>query len=179
MGFSVLIPHMKCEDCGTERWKLHRHHIIPKSLGGLDDPSNIKCLCANCHEDRHRDGAHKANTLAHTPEAKAKRAASLKRRWKDLDYRAQQHESRKQVWADHTPEKRRQRSEATSKALKGKPFTTEHLEAVRTSHRTLEYREQARLRILDQTPEQKAQRLAKFKATIRERNSQGQPGLIS
>lgn len=33
--------------------KLHHHHIIPTSLGGLDETWNLMCLCADCHDDEH------------------------------------------------------------------------------------------------------------------------------
>ena len=45
----------KCLYCETHRVSLHRDHIIPKSLGGSDDKSNIQYLCANCHEDKTRE----------------------------------------------------------------------------------------------------------------------------
>ena len=41
-----------CERCGVWRRSLHRDHIVPKCKGGVDDPSNIQNLCANCHEDK-------------------------------------------------------------------------------------------------------------------------------
>jgi hypothetical protein len=48
-------PSGNCAKCSTWRQSLHRDHIIPKFLGGSDDPSNIQLLCANCHEDKTRD----------------------------------------------------------------------------------------------------------------------------
>lgn len=39
-----------CWRCGCKR-SLQRCHIVPKSLGGSDDPSNIIPLCAMCHDD--------------------------------------------------------------------------------------------------------------------------------
>ena len=33
------------------------HHILPKSLGGTDDPENKVWLCAECHEKVHAGGA--------------------------------------------------------------------------------------------------------------------------
>lgn len=42
-----------CQICAVERRWLHRHHIIPKSHGGSNDPSNLTEMCANCHEDEH------------------------------------------------------------------------------------------------------------------------------
>ena len=40
----------RCWRCGCER-NLQRCHIIPDSLGGKDDPSNIVLLCERCHID--------------------------------------------------------------------------------------------------------------------------------
>lgn len=37
-----------CELCGTT-WRLERHHIRPRSLGGDDTEENIIVLCIECH----------------------------------------------------------------------------------------------------------------------------------
>lgn len=39
-----------CWRCGCER-NLERCHIIPYSLGGKDEPSNIVLLCKRCHAE--------------------------------------------------------------------------------------------------------------------------------
>lgn len=39
-----------CWRCGCER-HLQRCHIIPRALGGKDEPSNIVLLCKRCHAD--------------------------------------------------------------------------------------------------------------------------------
>lgn len=39
-----------CWRCGCEK-NLERCHIVPDSLGGEDDPSNIVLLCKRCHID--------------------------------------------------------------------------------------------------------------------------------
>ena len=39
---------LKCCNCGNNN-NLEYHHIVPISLGGLDDISIICCLCSNCH----------------------------------------------------------------------------------------------------------------------------------
>lgn len=40
----------KCEICRLDFWSiLVLHHIMPVSLGGLADPSNLIALCPNCH----------------------------------------------------------------------------------------------------------------------------------
>lgn len=40
----------RCWRCGYEK-KLQRCHIIPDSLGGKDEPSNLVLLCERCHID--------------------------------------------------------------------------------------------------------------------------------
>lgn len=40
--------HKCCWRCGYET-PLERAHIIPDSLGGLDEPSNFVLLCTHCH----------------------------------------------------------------------------------------------------------------------------------
>lgn len=39
-----------CWRCAHKR-KLHRCHIIPRALGGSNDPSNLVLLCKQCHEE--------------------------------------------------------------------------------------------------------------------------------
>ncbi|RME27883.1 MAG: HNH endonuclease [Deltaproteobacteria bacterium] len=40
-----------CEnpECRRRTIKIHVHHIMPRSLGGSDDPDNLCCLCPSCH----------------------------------------------------------------------------------------------------------------------------------
>lgn len=49
-GLSVdaFEAHERCWRCGCE-YNLHRCHIIPESLGGKDEPSNLVLLCHKCH----------------------------------------------------------------------------------------------------------------------------------
>lgn len=42
--------HERCWRCGCER-HLQRCHIVPDSLGGKDEPSNLVLLCKRCHAD--------------------------------------------------------------------------------------------------------------------------------
>lgn len=42
--------HERCWRCGCER-NLQRCHIVPHSLGGKDEPSNLVLLCKRCHLD--------------------------------------------------------------------------------------------------------------------------------
>ncbi len=44
-----------CRDCATRglvRAATVPDHIVPLTQGGSDDDSNIRCLCAECHQDR-------------------------------------------------------------------------------------------------------------------------------
>lgn len=48
-----------CPCCHTEVDTLHRHHILPKVLGGVDDESNTVNCCEDCHGKIHgRDMMH-------------------------------------------------------------------------------------------------------------------------
>ena len=42
--------HERCWRCGCE-YNLERCHIVPASLGGKDEPSNLDLLCHRCHLD--------------------------------------------------------------------------------------------------------------------------------
>ena len=46
-------PHEadRCWSCGSNRRNLQKCHIVPKSLGGPNDPSNIVPLCPHCHDE--------------------------------------------------------------------------------------------------------------------------------
>lgn len=44
----------KCNGCGNLRIFFHDHHIVPKSVGGLDEPSNIITICEECHAKVHQ-----------------------------------------------------------------------------------------------------------------------------
>lgn len=37
-----------CENCGST-YRLAVDHIVPQSMGGTNDPSNLRVLCARCH----------------------------------------------------------------------------------------------------------------------------------
>lgn len=44
-----------CKNCaakGIVRAATVPDHIVPLTLGGSDDDSNIRCLCADCHQAR-------------------------------------------------------------------------------------------------------------------------------
>lgn len=44
----------KCQECGYQN-RLEVHHIIPRSKGGTNDPSNLTTLCKRCHDKHHPD----------------------------------------------------------------------------------------------------------------------------
>ena len=43
----------KCPGCGYFSMFFYDHHIIPKVVGGLDQPSNIIRICTECHAKVH------------------------------------------------------------------------------------------------------------------------------
>lgn len=46
-----------CNDCSDQfdRSELDVHHLIPRAVGGTDEPSNLVTLCDGCHARRHPD----------------------------------------------------------------------------------------------------------------------------
>jgi hypothetical protein len=53
----------RCADCGRIR-PLARHHLRYRSEGRDDREENAVCLCAWCHEKRHREADRKARQFA-------------------------------------------------------------------------------------------------------------------
>lgn len=47
------MKHNHCVACGTLE-NLHQHHLVPKSLGGSQDESNLLTLCGSCHAKAHQ-----------------------------------------------------------------------------------------------------------------------------
>ena len=43
----------QCQKCKAKNTKLHVHHILFKSKGGSDTPSNLIALCVSCHDKLH------------------------------------------------------------------------------------------------------------------------------
>lgn len=43
----------KCQKCKTSKGKLHVHHIVFKSNGGTNTPTNLVTLCTLCHKKLH------------------------------------------------------------------------------------------------------------------------------
>jgi 5-methylcytosine-specific restriction endonuclease McrA len=44
-----------CRVCRRNRLFLHRHHVVPKSMGGGDVSENIIPICSPCHREYHND----------------------------------------------------------------------------------------------------------------------------
>ena len=44
----------QCQKCKTKKGKLHVHHIVFRSNGGTDTPSNLITLCEICHDRLHK-----------------------------------------------------------------------------------------------------------------------------
>lgn len=47
-GRLKLLAEGHCRIC-DESWRLERHHLVPRSLGGDDIDDNIVPLCPGCH----------------------------------------------------------------------------------------------------------------------------------
>ena len=47
--------HYKCVECGVPCKAIEAdvHHLLPRSAGGTDDPSNLITLCDGCHAAHH------------------------------------------------------------------------------------------------------------------------------
>ena len=73
----------RCVSCGEvcQRGEADIHHLIPRDLGGPDEPSNLVTLCDGCH------GAHHPNLQVSLSRRFIKRWALLLAKWLD-----QQHE---------------------------------------------------------------------------------------
>ena len=50
LGVDWSEAHERCWRCGYKS-SLQRCHIVPDSLGGLDQPSNLVLLCSRCHRE--------------------------------------------------------------------------------------------------------------------------------
>lgn len=42
-----------CRNCGADKIELHAHHIVPLSVGGSNELSNLVTLCRECHAKLH------------------------------------------------------------------------------------------------------------------------------
>jgi hypothetical protein len=42
-----------CDGCGKPSDYFHEHHVVPRSLGGIDYLTNIVTICEDCHNKIH------------------------------------------------------------------------------------------------------------------------------
>src|ERR1017187_431420 len=74
--------HNRCVSCGEvcEKVEADVHHLMPRSLGGSDEPSNLVTLCDGCH------GAHHPNLQASLSRRFIERWAMRLARWLDSQH---------------------------------------------------------------------------------------------
>jgi 5-methylcytosine-specific restriction endonuclease McrA len=49
LSSKMRAAHPWCELCGTSQARLTVDHIVPMSLGGSNERSNLRILCLDCH----------------------------------------------------------------------------------------------------------------------------------
>ena len=47
------MKHDHCVACGSTE-HLTQHHLVPRSMGGNDEDSNLLTLCGSCHAKAHQ-----------------------------------------------------------------------------------------------------------------------------
>ena len=52
IGYMTNAHSRTCKECGSHK-KLTKHHKIPKSEGGTNEPRNIYYICRDCHDKIH------------------------------------------------------------------------------------------------------------------------------
>ena len=60
-----VIAEQGCVRC--ERPAQHAHHVLPRSFGGSDDPSNLVPVCNRCHPSLERVARQRAYWLGYRP----------------------------------------------------------------------------------------------------------------
>ena len=50
------MKHAYCVACGSKE-HLTQHHLVPRSIGGSDEDSNLITLCGSCHAKAHGHNA--------------------------------------------------------------------------------------------------------------------------
>ena len=55
-------PCVRCEAPAE-----HAHHVLPRSFGGSDDPSNLVPVCSRCHPSLERVARQRAYWLGYRP----------------------------------------------------------------------------------------------------------------
>lgn len=82
-GQKVDVPE-KCPCCGNMHSFFHLHHILPRSVGGIDEPSNIIRLCEICHSKIHMRQNTSLSTLIKAGIKKARENGAIPGRPKKL-----------------------------------------------------------------------------------------------
>jgi hypothetical protein len=62
-----VVAGSACVRCG--RPAQAAHHVLPRSFGGSDDPSNLVPVCGRCHPSLERVARHRAFWLGYRPVA--------------------------------------------------------------------------------------------------------------
>ncbi len=67
-----MTAELVCSTCGNACSELHKHHILPKALGGTDLSTNLIDICLDCHSKIHgKNMAHSYLTKLGLARAKA------------------------------------------------------------------------------------------------------------
>ena len=69
--------HDHCVACG-QSGNLNQHHLVPRSIGGSDDDSNLITLCGSCHAKAHQVKADWRHSELTTKALKEKKECSLR-----------------------------------------------------------------------------------------------------
>lgn len=51
--YACALPE-QCSWGPRNRYVISLHHVVPRAVGGSDDPSNLVPLCSGCHAEVHR-----------------------------------------------------------------------------------------------------------------------------
>jgi hypothetical protein len=60
-----VVAGKECVRCS--RPAEHAHHVLPRSFGGSDDPSNLAPVCSRCHPSLERVARQRAYWLGYRP----------------------------------------------------------------------------------------------------------------
>jgi len=68
-----------CQDCGSKE-NLEVHHVLPISQGGINELSNLKLVCHDCHLENYKDIHHpKDKSVLVTYEQREKNRCGINR----------------------------------------------------------------------------------------------------
>jgi len=123
-----LRDNFTCQQCGLHGPKdgvrLGVHHVIPRSQGGGDDPSNLVTLCHDCHMSQpgHDFMRAQEHELLHKREP---RDAQLRSKAHELPPTPRQSESQRRVKAHEISQKPKQREVKRYGQVKSKPVSSQ------------------------------------------------------